>query len=111
MAEVLKKTVEDKYNTESIKKNLKKNEKKKVTTNKNEGDSKKNKNQKQSFIESIRIFCSGVANEFKRVHWTTKENMVKYSVATIFFIIFFSVFFSVIDVLFAALINFIRTLF
>ena len=46
-------------------------------------------------------FCHGVKSEFKKVHWTNKKDMVKYSIATIITIIFCSLFFYLIDVLFA----------
>ena len=49
----------------------------------------------------FRIFCHGVKSETSKVHWTSKENMVKYSIATIIFIIFCSLFFYGIDSLFA----------
>jgi preprotein translocase subunit SecE len=62
---------------------------------------------KKGVIARIRIFFHGVASEFKKVHWPTKENMLKYSIATIFFIIFCGAFFYLIDVIFAL----IRSLF
>ena len=62
---------------------------------------------KKGFVARIRIFFHGVASEFKKVHWPTKENMLKYSIATIFFIIFCGAFFYLIDVIFAL----IRSLF
>ena len=100
MAEVLKKTVEDKYNTEEIKKSLKKKENKKENK-KVDNSPKKDGKQKRNIISNIRSFFAGVSTEFKRVHWTTKENMIKYSIATVFFIFFFGIFFYLIDVLFA----------
>ena len=84
MAEVRKKVIEDTYNTSSIKK--KEQEK---------ADEKKN------LFTKFMIFCHGVKSEFKKVHWTSINDMVKYSVATIIFILFCSLFFYIIDVLFA----------
>ena len=98
MAEVRKRVVEDKYNTSSIKK--KKTEKKKVTKEKMMKNEDK-KVEKQSLFVRFRIFCNGVKSEFKKVHWTSKKDMVKYSVACIIFIIFCSLFFYLIDILFA----------
>ncbi|MBR3210327.1 MAG: preprotein translocase subunit SecE [Bacilli bacterium] len=100
MAEVRKKVVEDTYNTSKIKvkeksskkKETKKNEKKVVT---------KKKEEKRGFFEKFRIFCGGVKSEFLKVHWTSKSDMLKYSIAVIFFIIFCSLFFYLIYVLFA----------
>ena len=45
----------------------------------------------------------GVVSEFKKVRWPNKKEMVKYSIATILFIIFFAVFFYLIDILLAFL--------
>ena len=101
MAEVRKKVVEDPYDTENIKKAMKKKEEKKENKKVNTTKSKKKKEEKKTFVTRFRIFCNGVKSEFKRIHWTTKKDMIKYSVATIFFIIFFSVFFYLIDVIFA----------
>lgn len=104
MAEVLKKKVEDKYNTSSIKKKENKKEDKK---NKKEKDKKQpvkkveKKEEKKGLFTRFRIFCNGVKNEFKSVHWTSKEDMLKYSISTILFIIFCSLFFYIIEVLFA----------
>ena len=98
MAEVRKKVLEDKYNTSKIKSKKKNNNKK---NNINEKIEVKDKSKKTSFIDSLRSFCHGVKLEFTRVHWTSKKDLIKYSIACIFFIIFCSIFFYLIDVLFA----------
>lgn len=105
MAEVRKKVVEDKYDTKSIKKASMKKEKKEVSKEKNVKKEKKS-NEKKGLVASFRIFCHGVSSEFKKVHWPSKENMLKYSIATIVFIIFCGLFFYLIDIIFA----FIRSL-
>jgi preprotein translocase SecE subunit len=96
MAEVRKKVLEDKYNTASIKttktekvvkKSVKKTESKKA--------------EKKGIIAGIKIFCNGVKSEFKKVHWTDKKSMIKYSIATILFVVFCAGFFYLIDVIFA----------
>ena len=61
----------------------------------------KKKEPKKSLWVRFRIFCHGVKSEFTKVHWTSKNDMLKYSIATIVFIVFFSVFFYGIDVIFA----------
>lgn len=61
----------------------------------------KQKEVKKSLWVRFRIFCHGVKSEFLKVHWTQKNDLVKYSIATIFFLIFTALFFYVIDVLFA----------
>ena len=48
------------------------------------------KSKKKSIWERFMIFCHGVADEFKKVHWPNKKDMVKYSVATVVFVIFLS---------------------
>ena len=99
MAEVRKKVVEDKYNTQKIKKNTVKKEVK--VKNDVQKHQKNSSEEKKSLFTRFRIFCHGVKEEFHRVHWTSKDDMVKYSIATIFFIIFFALFFYLIDVIFA----------
>ena len=77
---------------------------------KNETKSKETnskKEEKKSLWVRFRIFCHGVASEFKKVHWTSKDNMIKYSIATIVFVVACSLFFYAIDVVFAL----IQTLF
>ena len=104
MAEVRKKVIEDKYNTKSIKTTKTKKETKKVKTTTVKKETKKE--EKEGLFTKFRIFCHGVKNEFLKVHWPSKKDMVKYSIATIIFVIFCGLFFYAIDVIFAL----IRTL-
>lgn len=97
MAEVRKKVLEDKYNTAGIKVK----EKKEKNTVKKVEKKTERKEEKKSVFAKFLIFCNGVKSEFKKVHWTDKKSMVKYSVATIFFIVFCAGFFYLIDVIFA----------
>ena len=99
MAEVRKKVLEDKYNTKSIKTSKTKKEKVKVKTTVVKKETKKE--EKKGIFTKFRIFCHGVASEFKKVHWPGKKDMVKYSIATIVFVIFCGLFFYAIDVAFA----------
>lgn len=100
MAEVRKKVVEDKYDTSSIKKGENKRKTKQLDKEDVKKDIKKKEEKKNLFVK-FRVFCHGVGSEFKKVHWTSKENMIKYSVASIVFILFCSGFFYLIDVVFA----------
>jgi preprotein translocase subunit SecE len=50
-----------------------------------------NKPKKESFLK-------GIASEFKKIRWPNKKEMVKYSTATIIFVLFFGVFFYLIEV-------------
>ncbi len=102
MAEVVKtkekkqivKIEEEKQNKEN---KLSKGENKDKNKNKNVST----KEEKKSLWARFLIFCNGVKSEFKKVRWTSKKDMVKYSIATIVFIVFCSVFFYGIDTIFA----------
>ncbi len=52
---------------------------------------------KENFMKKIIKFFSEVKKELGKVKWPTKKDMVKYSIATICFVIFFAVFFYLID--------------
>lgn len=98
MAEVRKKVLEDKYNTASIKTKTKKEEK---GVRKNVKKAETKKEEKKGIIARFKIFCNGVRSEFKKVHWTDKKSMIKYSIATILFVVFCAGFFYLIDIIFA----------
>ena len=99
MAEVRKKVTKDAYDTSKIKETKKKTKTKEVK----KVDSKKEKDtkSKKSLWTKFLIFCHGVKGEFDKVHWTSRKEMVKYSITTILFIIFMSLFFYLINVVFA----------
>ena len=105
MAEVRKKERQEKYNIDEVmsktKKDTKKIEKKDKNNIKNTKNTKNVKEEKRSLWVRFRIFCHGVKAEFKKVHWPNKSEMIRYSVATIFFVVFCSLFFYLIDVIFA----------
>lgn len=65
--------------------------------------SKGKKKEKVNIFTKIGNFISGVKTEFKRVKWPSKKEMVKYSIATIIFIIICALFFYIIDIILAAL--------
>lgn len=106
MAEVRKKENVEKYkidddqfHKEGKKKQNKVNEKKEK--NKKDGSVTVSSKKKKSLWVRFRIFCHGVKSEAKKVHWPTRKDMVKYSIATVSFIIFCSLFFYIIDIIFA----------
>lgn len=101
MAEVRKKNIGKKNNTEKTK------NKNKNTVKKREEIKKSESKDKKSIFVRFRVFCHGVKSEFDKVHWPSKDDMVKYSISTIIFVIFCATFFYFIDSIFA----FIRTLF
>ena len=70
---------------------------KKSTQKEKKVDKKVKKNvssEKKSLLDNFRVFCNGVKSEFKRVHWPDKKEMIKYSIATIVFIIFFVILYN-----------------
>ena len=52
-------------------------------------------------MKKVKKFFSEVKKELAKVRWPNKKDMVKYSVATIVFVIFFAGFFYAIDLLMA----------
>lgn len=78
----------DKITKEDEKKNKKKVEKKKNNVKKD----KKPVVRKESW-------WAGVKQEFKNVRWPNKKEMIKYSIATITFIVFFALFFFAIEMI------------
>ena len=72
--------------------------KEKETSKKNKKEVSKTKNKK-----GIVNFFKEVKKEMAKVKWPSKKDMVKYSFATICFIIFFALFFYVIEVIIALL--------
>lgn len=57
-------------------------------------------------MKKIKKFLSEVKKELGKVKWPSRKDMVKYSIATICFVIFFAGFFYLIDLAVA----FIKTL-
>ena len=57
-------------------------------------------------MRKVKQFFDEVKKELKKVRWPNRKEMLKYSVATISFVIFFALFFYLIDIAVA----FIRTL-
>ena len=56
---------------------------------------------KGEFMKKIGKFFGEVKKELSKVKWPTKKDMVKYSIATIVFVIFFACFFYGVSLLFA----------
>lgn len=79
----------------------KKNKKIENETKKNSKGKKEEIQEKNSLWTRFMIFCHGIKSEIKKVRWTNKKDMLKYSIATIAFIIFCSLFFYGIDFIFA----------
>ena len=56
----------------------------------------KTKKRRNLFV-FLKDFFTDVKKESKKVVWTTKKNLVKYSVATLLFILFICLYFVAID--------------
>lgn len=54
-------------------------------------------------MSKIIDYFKGVKKEVSRIRWTSKKELVKYSVSTVAFMVFFGVFFYAIDLLVALL--------
>ncbi len=71
----------------------------KVTKEKdNKKKDNKKKEEKKDNVQK-ESWWHGVKSEFKKVRWPSKKEMIKYSIATIAFIIFFALFFYLIEVI------------
>ncbi len=81
LLEEIDKVTEEKDKSKKDKKETKKTDKK---------SEKKTPVKKESWFH-------GVKSEFKKVRWPNKKEMLKYSIATISFIIFFGLFFFAIE--------------
>jgi preprotein translocase SecE subunit len=74
---------------------------KKVTVKKEKSTKKK-----KGLFKGIKSYFKGVKKEIGRIRWTSGKDLVKYSIATIMFVLFFGVYFYLIDLAVA----FIRSL-
>ncbi len=54
-------------------------------------------------MKKIVKFFKGIKKEISRVRWPNKKEMIKYSIATIIFILFFALFFYGFDAIVAML--------
>jgi len=84
------------------KKDVEKQEKK-VKTKKTKEIKKEKDTKKTKKGLGIVNYFKDVKKEVSHVKWPDKKEMVKYSIATIVFIIFFALFFYLIEVIFALL--------
>ncbi len=98
--DVEKKVMKQEETKKEQKKVSKKKENKKV-------DKKDNKVKKVGIFKRISNWFKSVVKEVSKVRWTSKKEMIKYSIATIVFIIFFALFFYAIELLMALLKSFV----
>ena len=71
--------------------------KEKKVTVKKEKDTKK----KKGLFRGIKSYFKGVKKEIGRIRWTSGKDLLKYSIATIMFVLFFGVYFYLIDLVVA----------
>ena len=94
----MKKGSENKSEKTAVKKNKKdvavKASKKKITEKKN---TKTKKEKKENIFKRIIKYFKGVGKEFKRIRWTERKDLVKYSICTLLFVLLFGVYFYAID--------------
>ena len=84
------------------KKTVKKNEKsvnvKDVKKNKHYVAEKKNvKVKKENVFKRIIKYFKGVGKELRRIRWTERKDLLKYSLCTLLFVFFFGIYFYAID--------------
>lgn len=72
----------------------------KKESNKKSSKEKTNKKEKKEKGGILKFFKE-VRKEMSKVQWPSRKEMVKYSVATISFVIFFAIFFYVIEIIMA----------
>ena len=99
MAKIVKdtrKTIDVDTELENIKNSKKKEETKEIKKDKKKKDKKKANTTKKGFFREVKA-------EMDKVKWPSKKDMVKYSIATIVFVIFFALFFYGIDLVLALL--------
>lgn len=59
-------------------------------------------------MKKVIKFFENVNKELAKVRWSTKKEMVTYSIATIIFILIFAVFFSATDIILATVKTWVR---
>ena len=65
---------------------------------KKEKEAVKNAKKAKEISKPKESFLKGLTSEFRKIRWPNKKEMVKYSTATIIFVLFFGVFFYLIEV-------------
>ena len=88
------------------KKSAKKEDSKKEVKTKNSKLAKKEPVKKVGIFGKIKRWFKGVIKELKNAHWPNKKEMLKYSIATIVFVLFFALFFLGIEVVMSLLLDY-----
>ena len=94
----MKKGSENKTVKKAVKKNEKSMSVKTDKKNKHYVAEKKNiKVKKENVFKRIIKYFKGVGKEIKRIRWTERKDLVKYSICTLLFVVLFGVYFYAID--------------
>lgn len=83
----------DKKN-EKVEKNTAKKDKHYIAEKKN---TKNKKEKKENVFKRIIKYFKGVGKELKRIRWTDRKDLLKYSICTLMFVLFFGIYFYGID--------------
>ena len=87
------KKIGDKKN-EKVEKNTAKKDKHYIAEKKN---TKNKKEKKENVFKRIIKYFKGVGKELKRIRWTDRKDLLKYSICTLMFVLFFGIYFYGID--------------
>ena len=97
----MKKGSENKTEKKTVKKVEKTTNEKSLKKNKHYIAEKKNvktkREKKENIFKRIFKYFKGVGKEFKRIRWTDRKDLFKYSLCTLVFVFFFGVYFYAID--------------
>lgn len=63
------------------------------------------KKEKKNLFTSLKTYLQDVKKEANKVMWTSKKSLIKYSVATLVFILFICLFFVASDVIIVLISN------
>ena len=90
----MKKGNETKEKVSTKEKKLSKQTKNKVVSEKSKNSKKEKKD--NIFKKTLKYF-KGVSKEFKRIRWTERKDLLKYSLCTLVFVFLFGIYFYAID--------------
>ena len=60
-------------------------------------NNKAKKEKKENIFKRTIKYFKGVGKEFKRIRWTERKDLFKYSISTLVFVLFFGLYFYAID--------------
>ena len=60
-------------------------------------NTKNKKEKKENIFKRIVKYFKGVGKEIKRIRWTDRKDLLKYSICTLMFVLFFGIYFYGID--------------